>query len=87
MTTRAFKSISPQELEAAIASAISVITGTATAVSIGQWKKSDELADRFSSSESYQVQLSITAGKSYGESRVPPGVKVDAVADDDEIKF
>lgn len=75
MATRAFKSISPQELEEAIAAAITAITHTETNVSIGQWKEVSSGADGFIGRERYEFQLSLIAGKHYGESRVPPGME------------
>jgi hypothetical protein len=63
MTTKSFKSISPEELEAAIASAISAITNTKTEVSIGQWKETSNGADGFIGQERFEVQLSFVSEK------------------------
>ena len=61
MTSRPFKSISPAELEEAIASAISAITGTQTEVSIGQWREASDGTDGFIGQERFELQLSLTA--------------------------
>lgn len=64
MSVRAFKSLSPQELEAAIASAVSALTGTAAEVTIGQWKEVSFGSDGFIGQERYELQLALIAGKS-----------------------
>lgn len=89
MSTRPFKSISPQELEAAIASAISAITNTETKVSVSGWKEADFEPIALIGKDKYELQLSLTVGKSYGESSIPPGMKTafDTTSDKGEIPF
>jgi hypothetical protein len=87
MATRPFKSISPQELEAAIAAAVTAITNTETTVSIGQWKEVSNGPDGFTGREKYEFQLSLTAGKSFGDSRIPAGMDDKLPADADDLDF
>lgn len=87
MTTRAFKSISPQDLEAAIASAVSAITNTEAKVSITGWKEADFEPIAMSGKEKYELQLSLTVGKSYGVRIARGSLKDDldpATRDDDD---
>jgi hypothetical protein len=90
METRAFKSISPQELEAAIASAISAITNTPTQVSIEQWKEADFEPIALIGKDKYELQLSLTVGKSYARDRIARGSLKDdldpATRDDDDTR-
>lgn len=69
MSTRAFKSISPQELEAAIASAVSALTNTPTEVSIGQWK--DVTGVGLSRQQRFEFQLSLSATKADDDPTLP----------------
>lgn len=87
MATRAFKSISAQELEQAIASAISAITNTETKVTLTSWKEADFEPMASLSGDRYNLQLSLTVGKSYGQTSVPPGVKEKLGLGDDELDF
>lgn len=87
MTTRPFKSISAQELEAAIATAITTITGTETTVSVKQWRESDFEPIASIGRDKYELELSLTVGKSYGRSSVPPGLASDLGMNDDDFKL
>jgi len=74
MTTRAFKSVSAQQLEEAIADAISAITGTDATVSVTDWRKAGIEPLASLGRDHYEIQFSLSVGKSYGESSMPPGV-------------
>jgi hypothetical protein len=84
MTTRAFKSISPQELEAAIASAISAITNTPTEVSIGQWKEVTGLNNTLARQRRFELELSVTATKSDDDPTLPENIIKSFAFSDDE---
>ncbi|QBE64271.1 hypothetical protein [Pseudoduganella lutea] len=75
MATRSFKSISPQELEAAIASAVASITGTDVKAAISGWRELGLDMSLFSGTDKFELQLSLTVGQSYGESRAPSGAQ------------
>lgn len=87
MSSQIFKSISPQQLEAAIASAISALTNTNTEVEVSVWK--DALSTPMASytSNRYELQLSVTVAKHYGESSVPLGVETTPLDKNDPIPF
>lgn len=91
MTTRAFKSISPEELEAAIASAISSITNTETKVSISGWSEVNfDPQTHIAGKEKYDLQLSIAVGTSYTVRIARGSLKDDldpATKDDFQIPF
>jgi hypothetical protein len=88
MATRAFKSISPQELEAVIASAVSAITNTETTVTIGHWKEADFEPLGMLGKDKFELQLTLTVGKSYAPDRTARGSLKDdldaATSDDDD---
>lgn len=71
MSTRSFKSISPQELETAIATAISALTGTSTKVLIAQWKDVTSGGQQLSRQQHFEFQLSLSATKSDDDPTLP----------------
>ena len=64
MSTRSFKSISPQELETAIASAVSALTNTPTKVSVSQWNDVTTGGQQLSRQQHFEFKLSLSATKS-----------------------
>lgn len=87
MSSQIFKSISPQQLETAIASAISALTNTDTKVELSAWKDSISMPIASYTSDRYELQLSVTVGKHYGDSSVPAGVEIPPLDKNDPIPF
>jgi len=87
MSSQIFKSISPQQLEAAIASAISEITKTESKVELTGWREKPFEPMASFGSDRYELQLSLTVGKHYGESSVPPGIEAMPLDKNDPIPF
>jgi hypothetical protein len=69
MSSQIFKSISPQQLEAAIASAISALTTTDTKVELSGWHEKPFEPMASWGKDRYELQLSVTVGQHYGGRR------------------